>query len=302
MRHGALCVTLLCMLRILITSDLHYNIVRSQLPARRLARQAVRAGGDALVLVGDTAGVDLDVFAQALDLFEPFKGLKLMVPGNHCLWRSDGGSSMERYEQILPQLAQQHGFAMLDRQPVVLGDAGLVGSIGWYDYSFAQPSLGIPLEFYRQKVSPGAAAYMGMDELVARHRHELTDELLSMGVRWTDGQYVNLGMSDEEFVALLAQRLSSQLDELSPRVSRIVAFLHHLPFRELVPEIGHRRVAFAAAYMGSPLLGEVLRRFPKISHVFCGHSHWHMQARIGHMEVVSIGSTYKEKHLEILEI
>ena len=290
------------MLRLLITSDLHYNITRSQLPARRLARQVLRVGGDALVLVGDTAGIDLGVFRDALGLFDEFKGVKLLVPGNHCLWRNDGGSSLERYEHTLPDLARECGFTVLDAAPVTLGDVGLVGSIGWYDYTFAQASLGIPMEFYRLKVSPGAAAYMGMDELVERHRPTLSEDVLSMGVRWTDGQYVRLGMSDEEFTARLADTLERQLAEVSPRVSQIVAFLHHLPFAQLVPEVRHRRVAFAAAYMGSGVFGQVLRQFHKITHVYCGHSHWHMQLRVDQMEVVSIGSTYKEKHLEILEI
>ena len=46
-------------MRILVTADLHYDIERSRAPTRQLAREIAATGGDALVLVGDTAGADL---------------------------------------------------------------------------------------------------------------------------------------------------------------------------------------------------------------------------------------------------
>ena len=42
-----------------------------------------------------------------------------------------------------------------------MGDVGFAGSLGWYDYSFAQASLGIPRRFYEAKVSPGVAERLG---------------------------------------------------------------------------------------------------------------------------------------------
>jgi hypothetical protein len=54
--------------------------------------------------------------------------------------------------------------------------------------------------------------------------------------------------------------------------------------------------------MGAERLGLVLREFPKITHVFCGHSHWRRRIAVDRMDVLAIGSTYVEKHLEALEI
>lgn len=290
-------------MKILITADLHYNIARSRGPAEALASQALQAGGDVLVLVGDTAGADLTPLRQCLGLFAGFRGLKLLVPGNHCLWCRGEETSMERYERIVPEAAAQEGFVVLDHNPQALGRAGLVGSVGWYDYSFADAGLGLPEDFYRAKVSPGAAAYLGgHEQLLERHEATLTQQHYSMGVRWMDGVHVKLGMSDEEFVALLAKKLRSQIDELAPRVDRVLAFVHHLPFRDLVPKGRPARFAFAAAYMGADLLGQVLMENPKVSHVYCGHSHWEHRQRMGNVIVTNIGSTYVEKRLETLEI
>ena len=66
-------------MRILVTADLHYDIPRSREPARALAARACAAGGDAIVLVGDTAGPDLGPLAECLALLADFGGRKFLV-------------------------------------------------------------------------------------------------------------------------------------------------------------------------------------------------------------------------------
>ena len=61
-------------MKILVTSDLHYDITRSREPTRDLARRVCAKGGDALVLVGDTAGARLEPLGEALTLFDGFPG------------------------------------------------------------------------------------------------------------------------------------------------------------------------------------------------------------------------------------
>ena len=289
-------------MRILITADLHYNIPRSREPARRLARQVLATGGDALVLVGDTAAADVDQLRRCLHLFENFRGSKFLVPGNHCLWCRDGETSLDRYQRVLPAEAERAGFSVLDHHPAVFQHTALVGSVGWYDYSLADPSLEIPEAFYRAKVAPGAAAWLGQDRLVRAHRHALTDRQMALGVRWMDGCHVRLTMSDGAFADALADKLTRQLLAVSPRVQRIVAFVHHLVLRQQVPPGRPDRFAFAAAYMGAERFGQILLACDKVSHVYCGHSHWPDRRTVGNVTVVSIGSTYVQKRLEILEL
>lgn len=290
-------------MRILVTADLHYDNARSRAPAENLARRVCQTGGDAVVLVGDTAGPDNGPLLACLRLFDAFEGRKFLVAGNHCIWCREGEDSLDRYRRVLPEIAAEAGFHMLDREPAMLGSTALVGSIGWYDYSFRDESLGIPEPFYRAKLSPGAARYLGgHEQLLADHGPELTDVHMNLGVRWMDGRHVRLGISDEQFLEMVADRLDEHLAWAQRRAERTCAFLHHLPFAELVPAGRPPGFAFAAAYMGSGRLGEILRRHEKVRHVFCGHSHWPAEIRVGGMDVINVGSTYTDKRLKVLEL
>lgn len=301
-------------MRILVTADLHYDIKRSREGTQKLAAEVCAAAADALVLVGDTAGADPGPMGDCLNLFAGFAGKKFLVPGNHCLWCHGQEDSLERYHVLLPELAARCGFSLLDHSPAVMTGpscdqagrdvtVGLVGSIGWYDYGLAIESLGVPVDFYRAKVAPGAADYFQEHRhLVEAHRPVLTQRHMEMSTRWMDGIRVRLGMSDEQFVEHLSGKLRTQLDELSPIVEQVVAFVHHLPFGELVPQDRPDKFAFAAAYMGSQSLGDVLLANPKVSHVYCGHSHWGDDRRIGHLRVINVGSTYIDKRLAVLNI
>ena len=292
-------------MRLLVTADLHYDAARSRRPAEELARKVLDTGGDVLVLVGDTASADPDPLREALGLFADFPGRKLFVAGNHCLWCRAGEDSIERYEKTVPAVAAEMGFAMLDHAAEKVGPFGLVGSIGWYDFSYRQDDLEIPLAFYRAKVAPGAADRLAeFKELVEDHREELNEAHFNLTARWMDGVHVRMDMTDEEFLEYVLARLRAQLAavQADAEVRRVLAFVHHLPFRQLVPLDRPDAFAFAAAYMGSDRIGEVLLGCPKLTHVFCGHSHWRGRVRVGKVEVVNVGSTYSEKHLEVLDL
>jgi len=292
-------------MRLIVTADLHYDAPRSRTPAEALARDICRAGGDALVLVGDSAGAAHQDLRDCLRLFAAFGGKKFLVPGNHCLWCLNGEDSITRYEQTLPAIAAEADFAVLDHAPARLGGVGLVGSIGWYDYSYRYEELDLPLAFYRAKITPGAARRFDEHRhLVAAHRRRLSKRHFDLTARWMDGVHVRMDLTDEEFLDRLLGKLVRQLGVLAgdPAVERIVAFVHHLPFRQLVPQGRPAPFAFSAAFMGSDRIGRALLDCPLVTHVYCGHSHWAHSERIEHMQVVNIGSTYVEKRMEILDL
>jgi len=304
-------------MRIIITADLHYDVIRSQAPTRAIAREICELGGDCLMIVGDSASADLAVLEEVFALFEPFGGVRLAVAGNHELWTAgraapgdrvvspeDHGAmpdSLHRYENELRQVCSRCGVHYLDSEPCRLGDVALVGSVGWYDYSFRPARMKIPLRFYQHKMAPGAALYLGS------HAELLTGDDIPPAARevtsrWMDGERVRLPMGDREFTGILADKLRRHLGQVDACSERIIVGIHHLPFAELVPRSIIPNWEFANAFMGSELLGETLLEFPKISHVYCGHSHRPARCRKGWMECINVGCTYREKRYEVLEI
>jgi predicted phosphodiesterase len=64
----------------------------------------------------------------------------------------------------------------------------------------------------------------------------------------------------------------------------------------------YNQVEFAKAYLGSERLGELIRRFMNVREVFCGHSHFAAEAKISDIRAVNIGSSYRHKTFETVEL
>jgi len=289
-------------MRIIATSDLHHDIARSKGPAESLAADICSTGGDVLILVGDSACGEASSMDAALRLFDDFKGDKLAVAGNHELWTYGGASSLVRYENELADACSRHGFHYLDAAPYVRDGLAVVGNVGWYDYSFLPKSMGIPLRFFEHKIAPGAAArYEELQHLlvpgddIAVSAHDVT-------TRWMDGVRVRLHQTDVAFTQRLADRLAGDIESVQERATHVVAAIHTLPFFELVPHSILPNLEFATAFLGSAMLGRVLLDHPRVKHAFCGHSHRHRVHTAGELTCTAIGSTYKEKRYEVLEL
>jgi len=286
-------------MRLLVTADLHYNHAVSQPRAIALIDQMNRAGGDVLLLVGDTAVADGDWLEQCLGRFK-FAGPKLIVAGNHELW-TKGSDSADVYYRQLPARAAAMGWRWIEAEPFVAGNIAIVGSVGWYDYSFAAPGLGIPRRFYQHKISPGAAAHLGLFPELFAPAEDITATARETFARWNDGKFVKLGRSDEQFLCDLLRKLEGQLIAIGQEHT-IVAAIHHLPFRELLPPHRGQQWDFARAYLGGDQIGQLLARHQNVRHVFCGHSHWPAAATIGPIQAVNIGSGYREKRFWVGEV
>jgi hypothetical protein len=289
-------------MRLLITADLHYNHRKSRPLAEDLIGQMNRAGGDALLLVGDTAGSAGDDLEQCLALFEFRDKPRLFLPGNHELW-SLAGDSYQLYSEDLPRRVGGLGFQYLDFQPFVAADRSfaIVGSVGWYDYSFAQASLGIPRRFYEHKLSPGAATRFEQYAPLLEGAGDIPPHAMDVVARWNDGRYVRLGRSDEAFLGELVARLEGQLADVAD-CGRVIAATHHLPFRELLPPPHSAQWDFAKAYLGSSKIGDVLLKYANVTTAYSGHSHFAMQTRVGHIDAINVGSGYHAKTFHVLDL
>ena len=287
-------------MRILLTADLHYNHARSKPLADDLIDRMNRAGGDVLVVIGDTATHEGDALEQCLSRFI-FAGPKLIVAGNHELWTL-GDDSYAIFQEELPRRVRALGWQWLETEPFITSDLAIVGTIGWYDYSFAQENLEIPRRFYESKISPGAAAYLGGHYAhLLDHAADISQRAKQIVARWNDGRYVKLHRSDEKFLAEVTDRLDRQL-AAAAQVKNVVAVTHHLPFVELLPPPHNAQWDFAKAYLGAAVLGRTLLKYPNLRHAYCGHSHFPATARVGHIHAVNIGSGYRAKTFKTLEL
>jgi predicted phosphodiesterase len=285
-------------MRLLITADLHYNHARSRPLAEDVIEQINTAGGDVLLVVGDTAVADGDALEQCLGRFR-FAGPKLFVAGNHELW-TRGHDSYQLFTQDLPRRVRELGWRWLEGDPFVAGDVAIVGSVGWYDYSFAAQTLGIPDRFYAAKVSPGAALHLGGFEQLFQPKDDLPAHARELVARWNDGKFIKLGRDDPTFLHELLASLEMQLTALA-NVPRVVAAIHHVPLRDLLPPLHWSQWDFARAFLGSEKIGQLLLAFPNVTHLFCGHSHLPRETQIGQVKCVNIGSGYRWKTFQTLE-
>lgn len=286
--------------RLLVTADLHYNHGRSKPLAEDVIARMNAAGGDVLLVVGDTAAADGDALERCLSLFR-FAGPKLFLAGNHELW-THGPDSLAVFTRDLPRRVRALGWHWLETEPfVVSGDVAVVGSVGWYDYSLARPELGIPRRFYAAKVSPGAAGRLSEHAHLFRDPDDVSPTAREVVARWNDGRFVKLPFDDEAFVEQVCARLADQLASLA-HVPRVIAAVHHLPFRELLPPAGGAQWDFAKAYLGSERIGRTLLQFPNVTDVYCGHSHFPAEARVGHVRAVNVGSGYRWKTFHAVDV
>jgi len=242
-------------MRICCLGDLHYFGVKKDL--EMLARNIESACSEvnAVALVGDLTGSGrLSLLEEVLSII---RGVVdplpiLVVPGNHDIYVVDeevsrGINSLLKLN-LFNELVGRLGCIALMKGPYTINDVGFVGSIGWYDYSFAPDWLGLSIEDFRAK---------------------------SFGLyTWADRDYVKLPFSDEEFTLMLLNKLEEDIKSIYSSVEKIVVVLHHLPFRKLVKyELRHEWDYFSA-FMGSEAFGYVIKRYSdKVKLVLHGHQH-----------------------------
>lgn len=287
------------MTRLIVTADLHYNHAKSRATAEEVIDAINAADPDVLLVVGDTAIADGDTLEECLSRFR-FTGPRLFVAGNHELW-TQGSDSYTLFTDFLPRRVRDAGWQWLETEPYIAPGFAIVGTVGWYDYAFAPPDLHIPRRFYEHKLSPGAAQRLGEYARLLEETDDIPPAARDVVARWNDGKFVKLHRSDEAFLGELLDRLSAQLDQLRA-VPTVVAAVHHLPFAELLPPPRNPQWDFVKAFLGSPKIGDLLRQHDNVRHVVCGHSHFPAEATIGRIHAVNIGSGYRWKTFQVLDL
>jgi predicted phosphohydrolase len=272
------------MFRIAVTADLHYGTRHQDGndATHALAADLYHDPPDLFVIAGDVGAGD--EFDRCLDLFADLPCQKALVPGNHDVWvRSDDrrGDSLAVYREHLPRVAAGRGFHYLDAGPLILPDVGLavVGSMNWYDYSWAVDRL------------PGVAADW---------RERLAAKRFARG-RHNDANFVRWAYDDAGFTREAVTTLATHLRRALLWVPSAVLVTHHPPFRGLnypKPEPMDLDALLWEAFSGNAAVEDLLAEHgDRIPAAFCGHTHFAREEGFGPTRGFNVGGDYHFKRL-----
>ncbi len=267
-------------LTLAVTADLHWGHRRGVEANDHLADWVLEQRPDVLVLAGDVGSGDN--FAACLSRFASLPGTKCLVPGNHDLWvpHETAEDSLTRYQATLPAISRQYGFHYLDQGPLYFPqeDLALVGSINWYDYTWALERL--------RSAFPG-------------EEHRLQTKRFSRG-RHNDANFVRWPLDDVRFTAQVVRVFEQQLTEALQRVSRVMVITHHPPLlgMSFPRETDDLDAWLWEAFGGNQAMQQLLNEHAdRIALVFCGHTHRARECRVGTMAGYNIGGDYDFKRL-----
>ena len=245
-------------LKLAFTSDLHLPITKDE-PIAGLGREVQAFAPQAFIVAGDVGESLADVKRGLQLLREQVRCPIWVLAGNHDVWARPPHDSRDLWSKQVPATVRATGCQWLEGTSFVLDGVAVAGTIAWYDYSAADPSVQASgLEFAQQKFHYNADA-------------------LRIDWEWSDPEF-----ADRVSVAFL-----SQLDHLDsdPAVRRVVVVTHVPLVEEQMPrDHGDPRWAFSNAYFGNLTLGHKVLTHRKVSHIISGHTHIGKQCMVDRQE------------------
>jgi len=235
------------MTRIVITSDLHLGITTADEIAPLIAEIAAEQP-DLTIIAGDI-GKRLSDISACLAMFQAVPGQVAALAGNHDLWTHGDDHSADLWERSVPDAVRAAGMLWLEEENWLRDGLGVAGSIAWYDYTGADPSIPPQTEAYwielKQRLHP-------------------------------DARYLDWPWSDIAFATRCGDGLVAHVAALDadPSVSDVLIVTHVPLFREqLVNRTEIPNWGYGNAYFGNLTLGERLRHAVKLRAVVSGHTH-----------------------------
>jgi len=217
-------------MRVFAISDLHVDYEVNQQWVAQLSATDYRR--DLLILAGDVCD-SIPLLESSLGTLARRFAKVLYIPGNHEMWVHRDqypGTSLDKFQRIR-RIVEGCGVSM---QPFHCNDLSVVPLLGWYDYSFGEP----------------------------------TPELLESWMdyracRWPDH------FSHREITEYFLRCNDAVLEVKN---ETIISFSHFLPRIDLMPNYvpGNQRMLYPV--LGSTGLEAQIRRLRPAIHVY-GHSH-----------------------------
>jgi 3',5'-cyclic AMP phosphodiesterase CpdA len=272
--------------RIAVTADLHLDFgghLTSVEAVTNLARDIAKAEPDAIVLAGDLAH-GFEAFDKCVALFAKLGVPVAVLAGNHDLWRDHrlGLGSEDLWGGKLRAAVEHHGAVWLEKKTLRVRDVGVVGSIGWYDYSAVDPAI------------------RASDEQLAAFKATVN----------RDAHEMDWARDDRSFAAKVGAAFLKRLHTVNARKGvRAVVAVTHVPVLEEQIARKPGNVAWGAsnAYFGNLTLGRQIMKCPKLAAVVSGHTHVARQADVprpglGPVRTWVIGSDYGEPVFVMIEV
>lgn len=224
-------------MRIFAISDLHVDYEENLKWVQALSEQEYI--DDILILGGDISHKMHLLTLVFVKLRKCFKEV-FFVPGNHDIWipKNETGTSIEKYHKIIA-LAATHDILMSSKS---WKDVTIVPLLGWYDYSFGEPSKKLKLSW--------------QDYYWCKWPEELdTDE------KRTD-YFLNLN-----------------IPQLEVSTKKVISFSHFMPRIDLMPGFIPNRHHFVYPVLGTNKLFDQIAKLKSVIHIY-GHSHVNVHKRM----------------------
>lgn len=218
-------------MRVFALSDVHFDYEVNAIWVGELSNFDYR--DDVLILAGDLTHKLSQLGSCLRALVARFKKV-LFVPGNHDLWvlgERPNKTSLQKFAEVATTV-EVSGASM---QPFWTGHVLIAPLLGWYDYSFGQPTDKLR-EIWMDYHACRWPEHFGPQE-VASH-----------------------------FTALNRQRAPGAA------AARVITFSHFMPRLDLLPAFVRSRHRVLDPVLGSIRLERSLRELSSTLHVY-GHSH-----------------------------
>ena len=233
-------------MRTIITSD-PYRYHEKKTALDKLADHISEVAPDLFVIAGNL-GEPVSNFESALECFSSLPCQKAVITGNRDIWHREGEhTSQQLWEEVLPSVIRRCGYAWLEQDNLIIKGVGVCGTVGWYDYSARDPTLGYTTEDYEN-----------LKGLVSK-----------------DSRHIDWQWSDREFSSHLQKGFASRLESLERdhAVNHIIVVTHIPIFKEAIaPVPGDAQWNFGTAYTFNLTLGRVIAPKTKVRHVVSGHT------------------------------
>jgi len=248
-------------MRIVFTSDLHYDYSEIN---RKITEQIIKEmeilKPDIIVIAGDVAE-KISVLDHVLSLFSHLSATKLFVPGNHDIWVEDPpyDNSFKKYKYFIPKVCRNNNFINLTDSIYTKNNIALIGSIGWYDYTFKRDYL----------------EYSDLDYDKGDFEEGVNYDCNK--INWIEDNSIKLKNSsiNKHIFDYMFKEFDEFLLRLPEQFNKIVIVLHMVPFSESLKIYDEVPLNPLIAYEGSVRIGKRIFEISNQKDIYVIHGHSH---------------------------